>query len=73
MSGFGALWRIKTRRGIRTMRSVPTATGRGREAWPRVEETAQLMAEKVRLEARRAQHERRRVIQHLVDETKKVR
>ena len=60
MNGFGALWRLKTHRSIRTVRSVPTATGSGRETWPRVQETAALMAEKVRLEDRRAQHARRR-------------
>jgi hypothetical protein len=69
MSGFGALWRIKTHRSVRTMRSAPTATGPGRATWPRVPETALLMAEKARLEARRAQHERRRAVQRMLGET----
>lgn len=73
MSGFGGLWRIKTRRSIRTVRSVPTATGRRGATWPAVQETAQLMAERVRLEARRAQHERRRAAQRLLDETRRPR
>ena len=73
MSGFGALWRIRTRRSIRTARSVPTATGRGRGTWPGVQETAQLMAEEVQLEARRAQHERRLAVRRLLDEARRPR
>lgn len=69
MSGFGVLWRIKTHRSVRTMRSVPTAAGPGRATWPRVQETARLMAEEARLEARRAQHERRRAVQRMLGET----
>ena len=60
MNGFGALWRLKTHRSIRTMRSVPTATGSGREVWRRVQETVDVMAEGERRKVRRAQHERRR-------------
>jgi hypothetical protein len=69
MNGFGALWRLKTRRSICTMRSVPTATGNGRAVWHRVQETVDVMAEGERLKVRRAQHERRRVIHHLLKST----
>ena len=61
MSGFGALWRIGTRKHIRTMRSIPTSTGPDRTLWPRLQETEQLRKEIERLQARRRLHEQRRV------------
>ena len=73
MSGFGALYRVRTRRNIRTTRSIPTSTGSAGAAWSRLRETEQLQGEEHRLHARRAQHENRRVIQRLLDETKSVR
>ncbi len=60
MSGFGALWRIRTRKHIRTMRSIPTSTGPVRAAWPRHQEAELRMLEEERLKARRAEHEKRR-------------
>jgi hypothetical protein len=60
MSGFGALWRIWTRKHIRTRRSIPTSTGPARAAWPRLQETELLMLEEERLKARRQLHEQRR-------------
>ena len=60
MNGFGALWRIRTRKRIRTRRSVPTSTGPARAAWPRLQETEFLTLEEQRLEARRRLHEQRR-------------
>jgi len=60
MSGFGTLWRIRTRKHIRTVRSIPTSTGPGRAAWPRFQETELRMLEEERLKARRAEHEKRR-------------
>jgi hypothetical protein len=60
MSGFGASWRIQTRKHIRTRRSIPTSTGPARGAWPRLQETEHLMLEGERLEARQRLHERRR-------------
>ena len=59
MSGFGALWRIRTRRHIRTMRSIHTITGPGRDTWPRVQETERQSREEARLQTRRRVHERR--------------
>jgi hypothetical protein len=60
MNGFGALWRIRTRKHVRTSNSVPISTGPGRAAWPRLQETELLMMEEERLKARWALHERRR-------------
>jgi hypothetical protein len=59
MSGFGALWRIRTRKHIRTMRSIPISIGPARAAWPRLQETELLTLEEERLQARRRLHERR--------------
>lgn len=59
MSGFGILWRIRTRKHIRTMHSVPASTGPGRARWPRVQEGERIAREMARLRARRRLHERR--------------
>ncbi|MGA9351841.1 MAG: hypothetical protein WBW48_23980 [Anaerolineae bacterium] len=59
MNGFGALWRIRTHKHIRTKRSIPTNTGPARAAWPRLQETESLTLEEERLKARRAEHEKR--------------
>lgn len=53
MSGFGALWRIRTHKHIRTRRSMPTSTGPARAAWPRLRETETLKVEEQRLKNRR--------------------
>ena len=60
MSGFGALWRIRTRKHIRTLRSIPTSTGPARADWPKHQETELRMLEEERLKARQAEHENRR-------------
>lgn len=60
MSGFGALWRIRTRKHIRTMGSIPINTGSGRALWPRLQETERQSWEAERLQARRRLHEQRR-------------
>jgi hypothetical protein len=60
MSGFGALWRVQTRKHIRTRHSIRTSTGSARAAWPRLQETELLTLEEERLQARRALHEKRR-------------
>lgn len=60
MSGFGALWCIRTRKHIRTMRSIPTSIGPARATWPRLQETELLTLEEERLQARQRLHERRR-------------
>jgi len=59
MSGFGTLWRIRTRKHICTMRSIPTSTGPARAAWPRLQETERLAQEEERLEACQRLHEQR--------------
>ncbi|HBY99590.1 MAG: hypothetical protein M5U01_33010 [Ardenticatenaceae bacterium] len=59
MSGFGALWRIRTRKHIRTMRSVPASTGPGRAHWPRLQEAEQSAREAARLRARQRLHQQR--------------
>lgn len=61
MSGFGALWRMRTRKHMRTRRSLFTSTGSGRARWPRLQETESLLGELTRLRARRRRHEQRRV------------
>ncbi|MBI4758052.1 MAG: hypothetical protein HY783_03485 [Chloroflexi bacterium] len=58
--GFGALWRIRTRKHIRTMRSIFTSTGPSQALWPRLQETERQKREANRLQARRRLHERRR-------------
>jgi len=60
MSGFGTLWRIRTRKHIRTRRSIPSSTGPGRATWPRQQETELLVLEEERLTARQQLHEQRR-------------
>ena len=51
MSGFGALWRIRTCKHIRTMRSTRVNTGPGRHAgWPRLQDTERIAEEKKRLQ-----------------------
>ena len=59
MNGFGALRRIRTRKHIRTRRSIHTSTGPGGAAWPRLQETEILIVEQERLQARRQLHEQR--------------
>jgi hypothetical protein len=60
MNSFGALWRVRTRKHIRTRHSIPTSTEPGRAAWPRLRETEHLMLEEERLQTCRTLHERRR-------------
>jgi hypothetical protein len=60
MSGFGTLWRVQTRKHIRTRHSIRTSTGPARSAWPRLQETESLMLEKRRSGARQRLHENRR-------------
>ena len=67
MSGFGALWRIRTRKHIRTMHSIPTSTGSSGSVY-RDQETARLGVEEERLKARLAEHEKRRAIQRLLND-----
>ncbi len=59
MNGFGTLWRVRTRKHIRTRHSIPTSTGPARAVWPRLQETELLMMEEERLKARQQLHERR--------------
>jgi hypothetical protein len=59
MNGFGTLWRIRTRKHIRTRHSIPSSTGPGRAAWPRLQETELLMLEKERLAACQRLHAQR--------------
>ncbi len=63
--GFGALWRIRTRKHIRTMRSIPTSTGSSGTVY-RDQETTHLGVEEERLKVRRAEHEKRLAIQRLL-------
>jgi hypothetical protein len=58
-NGFGAVWRIRTHRHVRTMRSVFTCAGTARAAWPRLQETERVKLETDRLRERRRQHSRR--------------
>ncbi len=60
MSGFGVLWRIQTRKHIRTRRSLFTSSSSARARWPRLQETESLLWELKRLRARRHLHEQRR-------------
>jgi hypothetical protein len=60
MSSFGTLWRIRTRKHIRTRRSISSSTEPGRAAWPRLQETELLMMEERRLQARQGLHKQRR-------------
>jgi len=61
MSGFGTLWRIRTRKHIRTRHSIPTNTGSGRSLWPRLQETEHQRRETGRLQARWRLHEQRQI------------
>ena len=72
MSGFGASWRIRTRKHIRTRHSIPTSTGPDRTVH-RDQETARLRVEEEQLEERRALHEQRRAIQRLLDAYRRPR
>ncbi len=60
MGGFGTLWRIRTRKHMRTHRSLFTSTGSARARWPRLQETESLLWELKRLRARRQLHAPRR-------------
>ena len=60
MSGFGTLWRIRTRKHVRTSNSVPISTRPARATWPRLQETELLTLQGKRLEARQRLHEQRR-------------
>lgn len=73
MSGFGALWRIRTRKHIRTVRSIPTSSGRRGETAARDQETERLALEEERLKGRRALHGQRRAIQRLLDAHRRPR
>jgi len=66
MGGFGALWRIRTRKHIRTVRSIPTSTGPSGSAY-RDRETVLLKVEEERLKEHRLLHGGRRAIQRLLD------
>ena len=59
MSGLGASWVIRTRRHIRTMRSIFGGTGVDRVTWPRLQETEAIRLEARRLKARRQLRKRR--------------
>ena len=59
MSGFGNLWRSRTRKHVRTMYSIPTNTGPGQVRWPRLRETERIGWEMERLLARQRSHARR--------------
>ena len=73
MGGFGALWRVRTRKHIRTVRSIRTSTGRRGEAVDREREEERLVLEKERLRERRALHEQRQSIQRLLDAHRRPR
>jgi hypothetical protein len=60
MNSFGALWRVRTRKHIRTRHSIRTSTGPARAAWPRLQETECMMQEEKRLGVRQRLHEHRR-------------
>ena len=60
MSGFGTLWRTRTRKHTRTRRSIPISTGSNRALWPRLQETERQSQEVERLHARQRLHKRRR-------------
>ena len=62
MSGFGALWRTRTRKHIRTVRSIRTSTGRRGNIVYRDQETERSALEEERLKKRRALHEQQRAI-----------
>jgi predicted RNA-binding protein YlxR (DUF448 family) len=60
MSGFSNLWRIRTHKHIRTIRSISSKTGPGRGLWLRLQETEQQREDLKRLRARQRLHEKRR-------------
>lgn len=70
---FGALWRIRTRKHIRTTRSIPTGSGARGGAVYRDQETERLALEEERLKERRTLHEQRRAIQRLLDAYRRLR
>jgi hypothetical protein len=59
MNGFGGLWRIRTRKHIRTMRSLRVHTGSGRALWPKLQESERQKSEMKRLQKRRQLHAQR--------------
>ncbi len=61
-NGFGALYRVKTRKHLRTSRSVRASTGPGQIHWPETRdvETATLNLQDARLKRWRRLHEERR-------------
>jgi len=65
MSGFSALWRIRTRKNIRTARSIPRGPG-PEGAIYRLWETVLLRVEEERLEGRRLLYQQRLAIQRLL-------
>ncbi|MBU0703249.1 MAG: hypothetical protein KKC18_05220 [Chloroflexi bacterium] len=67
MSGFGALRRIRTRKHMRTVRSIRTSTGRRGGSVYRDQETERLTLEEEQLKERCALHEQRRAVQRLLD------
>ena len=67
MSGFGALRRIRTRKHMRTVRSIRTSTGRQGGTVHRDQETERLTLEEEQLKERCALHEQRRAVQRLLD------
>ncbi len=60
MSGFGTLWRIRTRKHIRSMRSIPTNLGPDRALWLRPQEIERQRRKEKRQQARQRLHEQRR-------------
>jgi len=78
--GFGGLPRVRTRKRIRTVRSIRTSSGRRGEAADlqskaacRDRETERLMLEEEQVKGRRALHQRRRAIQRLADARRRPR
>jgi hypothetical protein len=59
INGFGSLWRVRTRKHIRTMRSLRTQTGSARALWPRLQESERQKVEMERLRKRRHLHAQR--------------
>ena len=61
-NGFGSLYRAKTRKHLRTSRSVRTSTGAGSYLWPEIRdvETATLKLQDARLKRWQRQHEEQR-------------
>ena len=61
-NGFGALYRVRTRKHLRTSRSIRTSTGPGQIHWPvtRDVEAATLKLQDSRLKRWRRQHKEQR-------------